>query len=525
MTAYTGKVSNKEGNKFNKNIVNNFSGLPNSKFRKYVLNSEFIFRSEKKEKNKIIVKSSRGSKNHSKSKKNKIKNFSINKTYETNIKINNIKPNTSYIIEKMAFQQKYKKKIKTFKIIRNIYYKEKNFTNPNNNHNDPELSCRTSFNQNKIKKQNICTINLNNNKIKKRLNKGKQIRYIKYIYFPNKIESSLDNILSKAKINKTKTKIKSNSYEKNDKIFINQSPKIRLNLMEIKLFYEKSKNNKKYSGDKKHKKNIKNKVQNKNSKSKGKDKYNKDGIKYGNSKIEKKIQSNNNSIYNTPKNYESTNFKNKLISKNLNTTINKKKKERYFNIISVASKKRDLNDNNFNNVFECTTENEKNERINGIKINNYGVNKPKEENLKFTIAKDDKESDLNISQASKVIIGKIDGYQDIIETDKKNNYNNYYSDIIFKKNNNLNLYNNIYLNNNLKKLGKQINNFDNNQKNNISDYSNDSYFLKAVENDEFSFTINTNNNNNNKKSNYNKIHINRKEDKKNGKNSDNCYIY
>jgi hypothetical protein len=69
MTAYTGKVSNKEGNKFNKNIVNNFSGLPNSKFRKYVLNIEFIFRSEKKEKNKIIVKSSRGSKNHSKSKK------------------------------------------------------------------------------------------------------------------------------------------------------------------------------------------------------------------------------------------------------------------------------------------------------------------------------------------------------------------------------------------------------------------------------------------------------------------------
>ena len=209
----------------------------------------------------------------------------------------------------------------------------------------------------------------------------------------------------------------------------------------------------------------------------------------------------------------------------MNTDINKKKKTRYFNIISIASKKRDLNDNNFNNVFECTTENEKNERINGIKINNYGVNKPKEENLKFTIAKDDKESDLNISQASKVIIGKIDGYQDIIETDKRNNYNNYYSEKIFKKNNNLNLYNNIYLNNNLKKLGKQINNFDNNQKNNISDYSNDSYFLKAVENDEFSFSINTNNNNNNKKSNYNKIHINKKEDKKNGKNSDNCYIY
>ena len=299
MTAYTGKVSNKEGNKFNKNIVNNFSGSANSKFRKYILNSEFIFRSEKKEKNKISAKSSMGSKNHSKSKKNKIKNFSINKIYETNIKINHIKPNTSYINEKMAFQQKYKKKIKTFKIIKDIYYKRKNFTNPNSNHNDPELSCGTSFGQNKIEKQKICSINLYNNKIKKILNNGKQNRYIKYIYFPNKINSSLDKILSKAKINKTKTKIKSNFYDKNDKIFINQSQKIRLNLMEMKLFYGKNKNNTKYSGDKKHKKNINNKVKNKNSKSKDKNKYNKNGIKYEfNSKIKTKIQIKNNSIYN-----------------------------------------------------------------------------------------------------------------------------------------------------------------------------------------------------------------------------------
>ena len=61
--------------------------------------------------------------------------------------------------------------------------------------------------------------------------------------------------------------------------------------MEIKLFYEKNKNNKKYSGDKKHKKNMNNKVKNKNSKSKGKDKYNKNGIKYDfNSKSKQKFR-------------------------------------------------------------------------------------------------------------------------------------------------------------------------------------------------------------------------------------------
>ena len=55
-------------------------------------------------------------------------------------------------------------------------------------------------------------------------------------------------------------------------------------------------------------------------------------------------------------------------------------------------------------------------------------------NMKFTLFKEEKESDLSVSRASKVIIGKIDGYKDIIETDKKNNYININSNLYYNKN-------------------------------------------------------------------------------------------
>ena len=307
---------------------------------------------------------------------------------------------------------------------------------------------------------------------------------------------------------------------------------MKFNLVDIKLLYEKNKNNSKYSGDKKHQMKINGKVQNKNSKSKDKNKYNINRIK---SELNSKIRILNNHIRNNS--YNNSNYY-------YNYYNNKKKKKRKFiNIISIESKKRNLNDNNFN-VFKYTKENEKSEKINGVKINNYRVNKPKEENLKFTtITKD--ESDLNESQASKIIIGKIDGYKDIIETDKRNNNNKYYSNKIFKKNNNLYLYNNNYLKNNLKKIGNHTNNIDNTSKIDsisfnkeefnknliidkiISNYYNRLQMEEKVINniDDISFSINTDNKNDNKKTNYKKIHINRKEDSKNNKTSDNCYIY
>lgn len=49
---------------------------------------------------------------------------------------------------------------------------------------------------------------------------------------------------------------------------------------------------------------------------------------------------------------------------------------------------------------------------------------------------------------------------------------------------------------------------------------------KVINNiDDISFSINTDNKNDNKKTNYKKIHINRKEDSKNNKTSGNCFIY
>ena len=535
-TNRTRNISIKLGNKFNKNSVNNFSALPNLKFtKKFCINSKFIFKSKKKEKNKERIKSSRSNKNRSKSKKNKIKNISKNKIYEASIKIKHIKPNTLNINKKITFKQEFMKKIKNFEIIRNIRHKRKRLAKSDIiNNNIPELACKASFNQNEIKKQKVRTIYLHNNKIKKILNNinnvnnVKQKKYIKHKYHPKQINFSLDSILSHRKINKTI----SYSFDKNDKKLINKSPRIKFNLVDIKLLYEKNKNNSKYSGDKKHQMKINGKVQNKNSKSKDKNKYNINRIK---SELNSKIRILNNHIRNNL--YNNSNYY-------YNYYNNKKKKKRKFiNIISIESKKRNLNDNNFN-VFKYTKENEKSEKINGVKINNYRVNKPKEENLKFTtITKD--ESDLNESQASKIIIGKIDGYKDIIETDKRNNNNKYYSNKIFKKNNNLYLYNNNYLKNNLKKIGNHTNNIDNSSKIDsisfnkeefnknliidkiISNYYNRLQMEEKVINniDDISFSINTDNKNDNKKTNYKKIHINRKEDSKNNKTSDNCYIY
>lgn len=80
----------------------------------------------------------------------------------------------------------------------------------------------------------------------------------------------------------------------------------------------------------------------------------------------------------------------------------------------------------YNMLFEFDNE-DNNKKINEIKTNKFDVKKPKEENMKYTIFKEfseeGKEVDSNTreSHISKIIIGKIDGYNDIIEKDKINN--------------------------------------------------------------------------------------------------------
>ena len=89
-------------------------------------------------------------------------------------------------------------------------------------------------------------------------------------------------------------------------------------------------------------------------------------------------------------------------------------------------------------TYEFEIDNEQNYKINGVKTNNFDVKKPKDENLKFTFMKEEKDSEISVSRASKIIIGNIDGYKDIIETDIKNNENTHskcFSNLINKKSN------------------------------------------------------------------------------------------
>ena len=59
-----------------------------------------------------------------------------------------------------------------------------------------------------------------------------------------------------------------------------------------------------------------------------------------------------------------------------------------------------------------------NNEINSIKINEFNVNKPNDENLKYTLFKS--ESEKSSTRPSKIVIGNIEGYKDIIESDKLN---------------------------------------------------------------------------------------------------------
>ena len=102
------------------------------------------------------------------------------------------------------------------------------------------------------------------------------------------------------------------------------------------------------------------------------------------------------------------------------------KKNMYINRNNITEKSDNLLINNDGFItYELDIGNEQNTNINGVKINNFDVNKPKEENLKFTFMKEEKDSEISFSHASKIVIGNIDGYKDIIETDIKNNENKF----------------------------------------------------------------------------------------------------
>ena len=139
--------------------------------------------------------------------RNKNDYLSERKTYEINNKISCINEYISQINKKITTQPK--KRIK-YKAIRNIYLKEKQkekrLKSPLKNNNN---SISKTFNKSKMNKNLVLKINLD---LKKSNNNTKNK---KFIFSHNKINFSLDNILSKKKINhkKYKTKTKTNSLD------------------------------------------------------------------------------------------------------------------------------------------------------------------------------------------------------------------------------------------------------------------------------------------------------------------------
>ena len=162
-----------------------------------------------------------------------------------------------------------------------------------------------------------------------------------------------------------------------------------------------------------------------------------------------------------------TKHKNNYTNIEKNNLLMNKKKDKIK--INKKSKERlSYEDISKYNILTDNTENEQaiKNKINEIKINNFVINKPKEENMKFSSLKynyyenDDKTE--QISEISKIIIGQIDGYKDIIEQDKSKSLMDILSKISFSYNKN---------NNN------------NTKQSNIIDFNTSSHFLDEIIND------------------------------------------
>ena len=172
---------------------------------------------------------------------------------------------------------------------------------------------------------------------------------------------------------------------------------------------------------------------------------------YNEQKILCENNSTNDKTLNTNTKVQDSNKKNNcetpniIINKYKNSVFNKRNN----NYEKKKVKSNLLMDNDELFTFEFDISNEHINKINGVKTNNFDVKKPKEENLKFTFIKDEKESEISVSQASKIIIGNIDGYKDIIETDIKNNANNLSKNFCGVINKRVNLFNNRNNNNNI----------------------------------------------------------------------------
>ena len=370
---------------------------------------------------------------------NEEKHNQANKNITNSIKLNlNNKSKCSY--SKNFFKNRNSKKNQYHINIKNCYSKEKE---PNHNQNT-----RITI-ENNNKKLKLSYLNLNKKSENKKLKKNIQISdmmmkedelkvlskrrtfiesdksFIKKSYYMHiKLPNDEENQINKINIDKKQNNnyIATNSYGNDMNKYVNNKRKKKLKNIKNTLYFTsfidkmilKSCNNIDLYNPKKEQNNansLRYKAYNteQNLKLKNNDiKNNKSNInkitKYACHKKEKKekIESKNDRLYNVK----------------LEQKMKPKKKEKPKNI--YIPNKNEFNTEEINYVLDIESEH-KNE-IHLIKTNNFYVKKPKEINMKFTLLKeledDEDNKNINKSQIENIIIGKIDGYKDIIESDE-----------------------------------------------------------------------------------------------------------
>ena len=262
-----------------------------------------------------------------------------------------------------------------------IFFSTENNTNPNTNYNSNDNS-----NNNTIKIKNINVVKNINNKYDIKENKFKT-NHKEYNIKEQKEKSFFVQNFNKSKENKNKIERKKLSF---DIIEDNQNIKNVNKDILTKI------------------------IPNNNTKTKIKSAIN---INVLNSSSQKEKSSLILKIDNNIKNKNNFQYINKNIKNKKDNLDNKNKNDELGNIEE--------------NGYQFVTENDQgmNTGINSVKTNNFVINKPKEENLKYSSIKEflddnEEQTEISPSQISKIIIGQIDGYKDIIDEDKNINTNN-----------------------------------------------------------------------------------------------------
>ena len=383
------------------------------------------------------------------------KNYSKKNTYLSKTSRNNDSSNKSKKkINNLIYSLNNKNLISLYKSRNTL--KKKNINNNQNrqkskNSQNSTINCKTSYNFKKICKEKISEINkvskyyssntTKNKKTIKNISKGECSSILKFFNANKDNKLKLKSEPKKITINQTKkcTKIinfkdliksKQNKYKN---MTFKTIKYYNLNIDKSYLNINKNKYPQKINSDNiKQDVKIKSKTKN-NSLEKNNIKNNVKScdlshikLKKNNKKIFKMLPLNNIKRDLEIK-YHSVDGKNnckKILlgeSKEKKNNVTKSKKDKILNDINIHNFTKD--ESSCNDIIESDTETNK-KIINEIKTNNFEVNKQKEYNMKYTIFNeliDEKESNNQESHISKIIIGQIDGYEDIIESDKINN--------------------------------------------------------------------------------------------------------